>query len=413
MKNLKLKHYCAVGAIFSIFFLLFSQGANFAFSQEEGNLAPEIIELNKKIEERKGEAKKIEEKQRQYELLIQKKQKEKATLGSQLSILENRLAKAELDISKTETEIDRVKLEVKKTTLEIKEKDQEIEGEKEHLVNVLRLIYENDQINQLEVLLVNSSLSEFLNQVKYLEDINDSLGKSLDDLKNFKISLEERKRDLNEKNKNLSELKDELSQRKEGLDSEKTAKNILLDQTRSSEAEYQRLLKLAKEEQQRAAGDIASLEKTVRAKLAQMSDRKLEFNDAGFIWPTAKNFITAYFHDPDYPFRNIFEHPAIDIRAGQGSSVKAAASGYVARARDAGLGYNYIMLVHGDGLSTVYGHVSKIYVKEDEYVVQGQIIGLSGGTPGTPGAGGLTTGPHLHFEVRLNGIPVNPLEYLP
>ena len=159
---------------------------------------------------------------------------------------------------------------------------------------------------------------------------------------------------------------------------------------------------------------IASMEKLVRAKLAKLQGKKLEFNDNGFIWPVKKNVITAYFHDPDYPFRYIFEHPGVDVRAAQGTTLKAAASGYVARVKAGPKGgYGYIMIIHGDGLSTVYGHIPKAYVKEDEYVVQGQTIGLTGGLPGTAGAGRLTTGPHLHFEIRLNGIPVDPLGYLP
>ena len=174
------------------------------------------------------------------------------------------------------------------------------------------------------------------------------------------------------------------------------------------------MLAAAKAEQENANASIIAAEQKIRQKLAeQQGINGLKFNDAGFVWPVPQNVITAYFHDPEYPYRHIFEHPAIDIRAGQGTAIRAAATGYVAKAKNAGYGYSYIMLVHGDGLSTVYGHVSGIAVEADQFVAQGQVIGYSGGMPGTPGAGYLTTGPHLHFEVRLNGIPVNPLSYLP
>lgn len=133
---------------------------------------------------------------------------------------------------------------------------------------------------------------------------------------------------------------------------------------------------------------------------------------SSFISPLEGN--TTYgFHDPNYPFREFGEHSGIDIEVNQGTPVKAANSGIVAEAVDGGNnGYSYIIINHENNLSTVYGHLSRVDVSAGEEVSRGGIIGLSGGQIGAPGSGEYTTGPHLHFEIRLNGIAVDPLNYL-
>ncbi len=399
-----------------ICFLLFLSFSESVYCQDDESIVinREVKMINEDIADKKNDIKKIQDKQAEFEAAIKQKQQEKASLNNQLSLIDNRLAKSELDIELVETDIGRIKLEIKKTNLEIANRDKDVEKNKEQIANVLRLVQKRDNVNTLEIMLLNSTLSEFLTQVKYLEDINEGLDSSLKEIEKLKRELEKEQKALSRKNDEFAELKKELEEKKAKLAAEKDNKITILGQVGQSEKEYQRLLAKAKKEQEDAAAEIASMEKLVRAKLASLDKDKMEFNANGMVWPVAKNVITAYFHDPDYPFRKIFEHPAVDIRARQGSTLKAAASGYVARVKsDGSSSYGYIMLIHGDGLSTVYGHISKSYVKEDEYVVQGQAIGLSGGLPGTPGAGNLTTGPHLHFEVRLDGIPVDPLSYLP
>lgn len=396
-----------------LFLGLIFNSRSFVLGQNNSGQNGEIQQLNNEIQSRKNKMDDLQKKQKEYDLNIQEKRAEKASLSNEMAILENKIAKSELDIESAQIDIERVDLEIKKVDLEIEEKNKKIEDEKSHIENVLKLMYKEDSKSDLEIILLNDSLTDFINQTKYLKDINTEIGSSLDNLKILKEDLENQNKDLLAKKKDLDALKADLDGKKLALESEQENKMYILEQTKSSEYQYQKLLKLSKQEQDEAAAEIADLEKTVRNKMSQMNKKNL-VSDSGYIWPVPHNIITSMFHDPDYPFRYIFEHPAIDIRAAQGTPLKAAASGYVARAKDGGKnGYSYIMLIHADGLATVYGHVSAIYVKEDEYIAQGQAIGKSGGMPGTPGAGPLTTGPHLHFEVRLNGIPVDPLGYLP
>jgi len=377
------------------------------------DISQEIHDLNLTIEQKKKQLDDIKAKQEAYSRALEQKQSERASLQNQLKIVDTHLAGAELQLDQVKIDIETTNLEIQKTNLEISENDQSIENNKDRLKSAIKLLDQEGGRSQLEIILLNNYLTEYINQVKYLEDINGKISDGLSELKTAKAALADSKVSLDANKDTLRDLQQQLEQQKVFLASEKDTKSYILDVTRSSEAEYQRLLSDARREQQAAASDIVSLERSVRAKINQQGGDKIQLSYNGLIWPVDSHRITAYFHDPSYPFRYIFEHPADDISTPQGTPIRAAASGYVGRAKNGGMGYSYIMIVHADGLATVYGHVSKIYVKEDEYVTQGQIIGLSGATPGTPGAGPLTTGPHLHFEVRLNGIPVNPLEYLP
>lgn len=403
-----MKKIFKITAILLLFSVVYSQNASGSVVDEN----EAIKKINQEIQSKKRQVQQIQSNQERYVQLIKEKVNEKLSLQNELSLLDNRIAKAELDIENAQTEIDRTNLEIKKTALEIEEKNEKIIEEKDRIAKILKLIYKNDNVSTLEVLLLNNSLSDFLSQVKYLEDVNTEMKDSVQALDQYKNQLEDQNALLNKKNEELALLKKDLENKRAALSSEKDNKVYIIDQTNMSEMQFRSLLAQAKQEQIAAALDISNLETTAREKMAKLSKDKIKLNDNGFIWPVPKNVITAYFHDPEYPFRNIFEHPAVDIRSPQSTNIRATASGYVARAHNGGKAYSYIMLVHGNGMSSVYGHVSKILVKEDEFVLQGQVIGLSGGMPGTSGAGSLTTGPHLHFEVRQNGIPVNPLNYL-
>ncbi|MFA5886942.1 MAG: peptidoglycan DD-metalloendopeptidase family protein [Patescibacteria group bacterium] len=375
----------------------------------------EIDDLNIKIQNQKKQLEIIRSKQRAYQEQINLKKQDRLNLSNQLSIIEDRLAQANLDIDSVNLEIDKLGLEIKKIEIDSSNTDKKIEDQKQHIGNLLQSMYKQDQVSSLEMLLLNNSLSDFLNQIKYLEETNQEIGNSVATLRNNKKELDQNKLSLDQKNQEFLELKKQLEDKQDNLSYEQKNKNYLLEETRSSEQEYQNLLQRAKREQQQAETDIANAEQLIRQKMSEKERNRLNNGNNTIAWPVPVNTIVARFHDPDYPYRRLIgEHSAVDIRAKQGTAISAAADGYVAKVKfDGSSRYAYIMLIHGDGLATVYGHVSAAYVIADQYVTRGQIIGRTGGMPGGAGSGPFTTGPHLHFEVRLNGLPVNPESYLP
>lgn len=374
----------------------------------------EIVQLNEQIEQKKIQIEELNRQKNIYQQNINARQRETVNLRNQIAILDNQIAKITLEIQTTELEIDKTNLEIIDYQNKILRKEEEIIDQKEKLGEVIRQLYKNKrQDSFLEIFVLNDSLGSFFAQVNKLESVEENLKIDVDELKIMKKELEIQKSDLEKKNTELNQLKNKLQTDQGKLEENRRSKEVIYIQTKGEELKFQSLYNQLIQEQQQINEEIQDLEIQTRKKFLELEG--LITNEAGLIWPVASRLITSTFHDPDYPFRYIFEHPAIDIgQTPQGTAVRAAASGYVAIAKNGGLyGYSYVMIVHPNGLSTVYGHLSQINIKVDSYVVQGEVIGLSGGMPGTPGAGYLSTGPHLHFEVRLNGIPVDPMLYLP
>ena len=124
-----------------------------------------------------------------------------------------------------------------------------------------------------------------------------------------------------------------------------------------------------------------------------------------FIWPATSYLVTSEYGYRIHPLQGVQKfHSGIDVGAGAGTPIYAAAAGTVATATYNDSYGNYVLINHGGGNSTLYAHMSSMAVSSGAYVTQGQVIGYVGST-------GWSTGPHLHYEVRLNGSTVNPLSY--
>lgn len=390
-----------------------------AESQKHSNSEKDVKAIQDDLEAKKKKIDGLKSQIARYEQSIRSRQKEASSLANQISILSESISKTELDIELTQNQIEKTNIEIRKTESEIDSTKQEITNKKESLAKYLRLLYRMDQKEPFEILLEKKSLSDYFVQAGIAERLQNRIKESKQKLDSEKKILETKNGALQDKKLSLVKFSSELSTKQSTLEQNRGVRTQILAETKNSETKFRAALVDLKEEQSDINADIVTLEKQIREKVQSGGLKKLkELGDASLIWPVPNNGITAYFHDPDYPFRYVFEHPAIDIRTPQGTSIRAPAPGFVARVKRGGrtargYGYSYVMLIHNDGISTVYGHVSQILVEEDQFVNQGDVIALSGGRPGTPGSGPLTTGPHLHFEVRVNGVPDDPLNYLP
>jgi len=371
-----------------------------------------VDDLNNSVKEKKNRIDEINSLIKTYRNRIHEQESKQATLSNEVLLLENRVREKELGILKTQEEIDVIGLEIEAIQDVIQDHEDHIASQKEMIGSLLRRLHQADEITTLDVLLTRGSLSEFFDHIERVKDVERQLGGQVEGLRLEKQTLDATRTQQETHRELLRTEEENLKKEQVQLASEKDYKSTLIAETENSQKEFERIIFELRQQQEQTADDIARLKDTLREKLDSIDDA-LARGDLLLSWPVypAKG-ISATFHDSTYPFRNLFEHSGTDIPTPVETPIKAPAGGYVAWHRTGRLYGNYMMIVHPGGIATVYAHLSKFVAPADSYVERGDVIALSGGAAGAPGAG-LSTGAHLHFEVRQNGIPVNPENFLP
>ncbi|MCX6714868.1 MAG: peptidoglycan DD-metalloendopeptidase family protein [Candidatus Uhrbacteria bacterium] len=360
-------------------------------------------DVQQAIQDKKSNIDQLNDQIQAYQKKINEAQSQSLSLETELDILQNRLKQAELQINETTAQIELIQAEISKTEQDILAMQKKLDHQKELITGVVQKIQAQDQSLPIQLFYGSDRFSALLDTVQKLEQINSDLSQSVAEAKAVKVSLEQAKEQQEKMRDEHIAAEQELETQKMQFNEQLEAKQIILTNTHQSEKKFQKLVQDLKEEQVTVQNQIQDLQSRLEQRI-QPSDK---IGGGLLSWPIDPKVrgISATFHDPTYPFRNLFEHPGIDLPAPTGTPVHAAASGFVAWTRR-GVQYgNYVMVIHSDGIATLYAHLSRIDVIADQYVPRGGQIGLVGMT-------GLATGPHLHFEVRKEGIPTDPMPYL-
>lgn len=294
---------------------------------------------------------------------------------------------------------DALQAKINDNQIKLAQKKAEVEKRKKIYSKRLREIYINGQINYLDVLLGAKDFGDFSSRMYLLQKIISSDIEMLTQLQKAEAEVKARQDQLDAQMKDIKTTQAELEAKRARAKKLKEQRSYMLykaqEEEQQSQSEYERLL---------------AISENITAMLRNMESGGSSSSGGGgtgrFIWP-CHGTITSYFGWRTHPvFGTTKYHSGMDIGVDYGTPILAADSGTVIYSGWLG-GYGYaVMIDHGSGLVTLYGHNQALNVYEGQYVTKGTCIAYAGST-------GYSTGPHCHFEVRLHGEVTEPLNYLP
>lgn len=337
-------------------------------------------------------------------------------------------------ISLTQEQIDNLNTQIDTYTQLIAQKNTEVQAAEaaeqaqlEKYKDYIRLMEENGDISYFEILFSATSFSDLLDRIDMVSEVmtyEDQMYKDIGtakqntinakaDLESSKTQMEQATADLQATQADLQSQVDDASALIAQIDSDITTKQAAQDALQADEDNVAQQIEDAQAEleAQKAAAEAAA----AAAAAAQSSSNSSSSSPSSsggsvtgtgsFIWPCGCTLVTSSYGYRWHPISGEYAfHSGVDIGASYGSSVYAADSGTVTiSGYSSGYG-NYIAIYHGNGVTTLYAHCSQLLVSVGDTVSQGEVIAYSGSS-------GYSTGPHLHFEVRIDGSTVDPLQY--
>lgn len=354
----------------------------------------------------------IEDKQAQ----LDEKGKEKAAIKEQIKQVDLQIVDIQNKISELDDKLTQKKQEIAQSEAQLEVANAKKDAQYDATKARMKQMYKNQKIGYLQVIFSSNSFWEAINRIEYMKSISKKDNSILDEYEAQIASIEEQKEKIEQEKSDLDILQKEAIVKNGELEEKRAAKEEAISRLAEEEGKLKSEIENLEEISEEIKAEIKRLTEEAERKAAVAAGSHsgggggrlpVVYEGGAFLWPVPGYYrISSDYVDRTSPIFGTAEfHTGIDIPAGYGENVVAAADGVVITSGWVNGYGNTVMISHGSGLVTLYGHNSSLVVSVGQTVKQGQTIAKIGST-------GYSTGNHCHFEVRVNGDHTSPWPYL-